>query len=131
MFTPDSFSLRTLQGIMMPSSLSDALPPDLEGIAIARFDRLLDAGELFYQPPRIEIVNTDGMQVHSFLQQRLFTANAECMNQLSRREDSIQHYDFTLEQASPRCRCSWSHQARRAFYRPARRMDFGPNWILV
>lgn len=47
----------------MPFEFTTALPADLEDIALAKFDRLLGEGEIHYSPPKIEIIQIDGLQV--------------------------------------------------------------------
>lgn len=43
----------------------DGLPDDLEEVVLARFDELVQKGKVFYQAPKIEIVNREGFQVLS------------------------------------------------------------------
>lgn len=47
----------------MENGLGASLPPDLEEIAIARFDMLLKQGKIFYEPPKTDIVTIDDFQV--------------------------------------------------------------------
>jgi len=43
--------------------LGNGLPDDLETITIAKFDALVANGEIFYKPPRIEVMDINGLQV--------------------------------------------------------------------
>ena len=47
----------------MPFEFTNALPADLEDIALAKFDRLVRKGEIHYSPPKVEIIQIDGLQV--------------------------------------------------------------------
>ena len=47
----------------MPFDSTNALPADLEDIALAAFDKLVSKGEVYYSPPKIEIIQIDGLQV--------------------------------------------------------------------
>ena len=49
----------------MTTSPPVILPPKLEQIALAKFDDLLESGEILYQPAKIDIVptNVNGFQV--------------------------------------------------------------------
>ena len=52
----------------MPFEFTNALPADLEDIALANFDRLVGKGEIHHSPPKAEIIQIDGLQViHSIL----------------------------------------------------------------
>ena len=42
---------------------TNALPADLEDIALATFDSLVRKGEIHYSPPKVEIIQVDGLQV--------------------------------------------------------------------
>ncbi len=43
--------------------VDSALPNDLEALTLAKFDALLEKGEICYKPPRIDIVHADRFQV--------------------------------------------------------------------
>lgn len=47
----------------MPFEYTNALPIDLEDIALATFDKLVGKGEIHYSPPKVEIIQIDGLQV--------------------------------------------------------------------
>ena len=43
------------------------LPDDLEETVIAQFDRLVEAGKIFYKPTKPESVTHNGFQVRQYL----------------------------------------------------------------
>ena len=47
----------------MPFEFTNALPADLEDIALAKFDTLVRKSEIHYSPPKVEIIQIDGLQV--------------------------------------------------------------------
>ena len=47
----------------MPFEFTHALPADLGDIALATFDKLVCKGEIHYSPPKVEIIQIDGLQV--------------------------------------------------------------------
>ena len=47
----------------MPFEPTNALPADLEDIALATFDRLVGDGQIYYSPPKVEVKQIDGLQV--------------------------------------------------------------------
>ena len=48
----------------MTSSFS--LPPNFESLALSKFDHLLKNNRILYQPPEIDIVDVDNIQVTIF-----------------------------------------------------------------
>lgn len=47
----------------MPFESTNALPADLEDIALATFDRLVGNSEIHYSLPKVEVIQIDGLQV--------------------------------------------------------------------
>lgn len=47
----------------MASDFSTDLPPHLELITLERFDLLLNRGDIYYEPPRIDVVQMGTFQV--------------------------------------------------------------------
>ena len=60
----------------MPFDSTNALPADLEDIALAAFDKLVGKGEIYYSPPKVEIIQVDGLQVNHSIPPTLLSAES-------------------------------------------------------
>ena len=60
----------------MAGNSTNALPADLEDIALAAFDKLVGKGEIHYSPPKVEIIQIDGLQVIHSIPPMLLSAES-------------------------------------------------------